>query len=58
MPGLECIWIECYDNQELDLDKLFGVFHAEVVTNDLYIGLLPVRTKDGILFPNGKFEGN
>jgi len=32
MPGLECIWIECYDNQELDLDKLFGVFHAEVVT--------------------------
>jgi len=25
--------------------------------NDLYIGLLPVRTKDGIFFPNGKFEG-
>ncbi|KAF8805670.1 hypothetical protein BYT27DRAFT_7224747 [Phlegmacium glaucopus] len=49
MPGLEY--------QGLDLDKLFGVFHAEVITNDLYIGLLPVKTKTGIIFPNGKFEG-
>ena len=57
MAGLECQWIESYGDLELDLDKLFGIYHAEVVTNNLYIGLLPVRTKSGLIFPNGKFEG-
>ena len=57
MPGLDCKWIECYDESGLDLDKLFGVFYAEVITNDLYIGLLPIKTKTGIIFPNGKISG-
>lgn len=57
MPGLECKWIESYDQEGLNLDNLFGVFHAEVITNDLYIGLLPVKSKNGLLFPNGQFEG-
>lgn len=57
MPGCECKWVESYGDQGLDIDKLFGVFHAEVITNDLYIGLLPVKTQTGIMFPNGKFEG-
>lgn len=57
MPGLECKWIESYEPEGLNLDNLFGVFHAEVITNDLYIGLLPVKSKNGLLFPNGQFEG-
>lgn len=57
MPALECEWIESFDKNGLDLNNLFGFFHAEVTTNDYYIGLLPVKTKSGILFPKGKFEG-
>ena len=57
MTGTDCQWIEAYGDQELDLDELFGIFYAKVKTNELYIGLLPVRTKTGIIFPNGKFEG-
>nr|QWO71373.1 DNA polymerase [Termitomyces sp. DKA64] len=57
MPGIECFWIESYSEEGLDLSRLFGVFMAEIQTNDLYIGLLPVRTKSGIIFPKGKFEG-
>lgn len=56
MPGLDCKWIESYGDQELDLDQLFGIFHAVVVPNYLYIGFLPLRSKDGILFPNGKIK--
>jgi hypothetical protein len=39
------------------VDQLFGVFQAEVITSDLYIGLLPVKTKTGLIFPKGKFSG-
>lgn len=57
MPGNNCFWIESYDSEGLDLDKLFGVFYCEVITNNLYLGLLPVKTKSGTIFPNGKFAG-
>ncbi len=57
MLGTECNWIETYDEKGLPLENLFGVFHAQVISNDLYIGLLPVKTKMGVIFPNGKFEG-
>jgi DNA polymerase type B, organellar and viral len=57
MPGLICKWIECYNREGLDLSKLFGVFYAKVITNDQYLGLLPVRTKAGLIFPSGKFDG-
>lgn len=57
MPGLDCKFIVSFDKDGLNLDNLFGVFHAEVITNNLYIGLLPVKSKDGLLFPNGQFEG-
>lgn len=49
--------IESFDEFGLDLSNLFGVFHAEVITNDLYIGLLPVRTRTGVIFPKGKLSG-
>jgi hypothetical protein len=57
MPGLKCKWLESYNTEGLDLSKLFGVFFAKVITNDQYLGLLPVRTKSGLIFPSGKFEG-
>jgi DNA polymerase type B, organellar and viral len=57
MPGLICQWIESYNSEGLDLSKLFGVFYAKVITNGQYLGLLPVRTKSGLIFPNGKFDG-
>ena len=57
MPGLECKWIESFNSEGLDINKLFGIFYAEVITSYLYIGLLPIKTKSGLIFPNGKFSG-
>jgi DNA polymerase type B, organellar and viral len=57
MPGLNCKWIESYNSEGLDLSELFGFFHAEVETNSQYLGLLPLRTKSGVIFPEGKYEG-
>ena len=57
MPGLICKWLECYSSEGLDLSNLFGVFYAKVITNGQYLGLLPVRTKSGLIFPRGKFDG-
>jgi hypothetical protein len=57
MPGLNCQWLESYNKEGLDLSKLFGVFYAKVITNKQYLGLLPVRTKSGLIFPSGNFEG-
>lgn len=58
LPGCLCEYIESYDpNIALNLDNLFGFFYAEVKTNNGYLGLLPVRTKKGLIFPNGEFSG-
>ena len=59
MPGLNCQWIESYNSEGLDLSNLFGVFYAKVITPSQgeYLGLLPVRTKSGLIFPRGKFDG-
>jgi len=51
MPGTECIWLESYNDKGLNLDQLFGFFYAEVVTNNQYFGLLPLQTKEGLIFP-------
>lgn len=39
--------------------NLFGFYYCEIITpNDLYLGLLPHRTKNGsLLFPLGKWRG-
>lgn len=55
MPGTDCKWIECYNSEGLNLDNLFGIFFAKVETNNQYLGLLPVRTKSGLIFLEGKF---
>ena len=57
MPGANCFFVESFVESGLDLDNLFGIFYAKVKTNNLYLGLLPVRTNKGLIFPNGAFEG-
>jgi len=57
MPGSECYFIESFTGQALDLDILFGIFKAEVITNNLYLGLLPIKIKLGLILPNGSYEG-
>ena len=57
MPGINCIYMESLTEEGLDLDKLFGVFKAKIKTNNKYLGLLPIKTKEGLIFPNGEFEG-
>jgi len=53
MPGTDCYFFESFTEQGLDLDNLFGIFQAEVITNNLYLGLLPIKTKLGLILPNG-----
>lgn len=57
MPGLECYKIQFFTDKQ-DLGNLFGFFNCIVQSPlDSYLGLLPVRTKSGINFPIGKWEG-
>lgn len=59
MPGTECKYIEILDHSKypLNLEDLFGFFYAKVKTNNGYLGLLPVKTDKGLIFPNGEFYG-
>jgi len=58
MPGINCSYIEIKENIDLDLNNLFGFFYAKVETNNnLYLGLLPIKTSLGLILPNGEFEG-
>lgn len=56
-PGTDCYFIETYNEKGLDLKNLYGFFYAKVKTNNQYLGLLPVRTDKGLIFPNGEFTG-
>ena len=58
MPGLNCSYIE---NINLSMDKcigdMFGFYYCKVKTSNRYLGLLPYRTKKGLLMPEGEYEG-
>ena len=57
MPGTECIYIESFEEQGLDLDNLFGFFFAKVITNEQYLGLLPLHINNNLIFPSGEYSG-
>lgn len=57
MPGLNCEKLVYY-NKTPDLSNLFGFFYCKVETpKDLYLGLLPIRSKFGIELPSGTWYG-
>lgn len=57
IPGRYCNYLEDLSSQGLDLKNLFGFFYCEIETEDKYLGLLPVRSEEGIIMPNGKWNG-
>lgn len=57
MPGLICSKI-LYNSEPQDIDTLFGFFYCRIETPlNGYLGLLPVITKTGLIFPLGTWEG-
>lgn len=53
MVGLECYRQE-YINEKANLNELFGFFYCDIqAPKDNYLGILPVRTMTGIIFPTG-----
>jgi hypothetical protein len=58
LPGIDCHYIETTDLEKgLELENLFGFFEAKIKTNNLYLGLLPLRVNGGIINPNGEYYG-
>lgn len=58
MPGIKLLYLKNLTSEGLDITNLFGMFKAQVkTTNNSYLGLLPIKTKLGLIFPNGEFEG-
>jgi len=58
LAEIQSTYIESMNDEELDLNSLFRLFfYAKVKTNDSYLGLLPLISKNMLLFPNGEFEG-
>jgi hypothetical protein len=54
MPGLNAQYIE-YFNKTVDLNKdLFGFFYCNIKAKENYLGLLPLRTDQGLIFPVGE----
>lgn len=59
MPGLNCEKIYYKNGRSLESFKsLFGFYYCEIeTTKSDYFGLLPVRGKNGLTFPLGKYSG-
>lgn len=57
MPGSDCTYIESLEDKGLDLENLFGFFYAKVITNEQYLGLLPLHINNNLIFPNGEYFG-
>ena len=59
MPGLDCVYIENIDKNIKDCyNDLFGFYFCKIETDSKYIGLIPVRQKNGgVYMPEGYIEG-
>lgn len=57
MPGLHAEYIESY-NKTIELESdLFRFFYCKIKTTNNYLGLLPIRVNDRLIFPNGEWCG-
>ena len=57
LPGIGC-YKEHFIGMNPSLENLFGFYYCEIeIYNDNYFGLLPVRNKEGLYFPLGKWRG-
>jgi len=56
MPGSVC-YREEYINDFVNIQDLFGFYNCEIICEDNYLGLLPVRESTGLIFPVGKWTG-
>jgi len=56
MPGLICDKLYYYKGISLEqVSNIFGFFYCEIETpKNAYLGILPVRNKEGLIFPLGK----
>lgn len=57
MPGTNCIYMDTINNSIENIDNFFGFYYCTIKTNNSYLGLLPVRSKQGIIMPNGEWSG-
>ena len=58
MPGLSCKFLDSFGKGMPLENSLFGFFFCEIKTPlDAYLGLLPLRTKDRVIYPLGSWEG-
>ena len=57
MPGLICSKLNYYDDNQ-DICSLFAFYYCSIdAPLNSYLGLLPLRTLTGLIFPLGKWEG-
>lgn len=57
MPGSKCIYKPNINSPIENVQDLFGFYYCKIITNKQYIGLLPYRTKNGIIMPECSWEG-
>ena len=59
MPGLECHKLEYINiNKDIDINELFGFFYCDIeLDKNNYLGILPVKTNTGNIYPVGKWSG-
>lgn len=58
MPGLSCLYIENINlNISKLIDDMFGFYYCKIRVTNGYLGLLPYRSKNGLLMPIGEYEG-
>ena len=51
MPGINCVFA---DTITADIADLFGFYYCTIEAAENYLGLLPVRNKEGVTMPNGQ----